>query len=424
MARSGLRNRFTSGTTRGLVACGATVVAFMLVAGCSSSGGNVANGNSSGSDVPTGSTTGGSADRGPIVLGATGALSGPVAAACVPLRDGAKAWISKVNASGGVNGRQIDFSMLDDNNEATKAVANVRSLLSKNVLAIFDSCGTPGASATAPIVNAAKVPYLFPYAAVNTLYEPTLPYVFSVLPDYAGQTVAITKYVIKKSGLSNPSVMLLQCQIPGYQQVVSEVKDAVNAEGGKYLGAEICVNGTTDYTPIALKVKAAKPDILAVDLGLADAAVLMKAFSGIGYFPPLAAAASPEAGEPFIAAGGYLAPKGSITMMSPIRAAGSEEASECTDALKQAGVEANAFSLFSCGTAQILTSVIESLGDNVTRDGIVDALEKLNDQTVSPVFPPLTFSKTQHLGLTSMFLATIDGKALATSGELVPVDTK
>jgi len=51
---------------------------------------------------------------GRIVLGQSAALSGPAAALGLRFREGAMLHFERLNAKGGVNGRQIDLQSLDD----------------------------------------------------------------------------------------------------------------------------------------------------------------------------------------------------------------------------------------------------------------------------------------------------------------------
>ena len=63
-----------------------------------------------------------------IKLGSSGPLTGEAAAAGGVLR-GAEGYFKYVNARGGVNGRKIDFSYLDDGYDPSRAVSNVRQLM-------------------------------------------------------------------------------------------------------------------------------------------------------------------------------------------------------------------------------------------------------------------------------------------------------
>ena len=73
-----------------------------------------------------------------VLLGGSNALTGAVAAVCAPTSYGTKAWFDKVNRDGGVQGRKIEYNLLDDAFSSQRALANARRLVQQdNVFAIL-----------------------------------------------------------------------------------------------------------------------------------------------------------------------------------------------------------------------------------------------------------------------------------------------
>ena len=66
------------------------------------------------------------------VVGITAALTGPPASTYAPAMDALRIYIDRVNANGGVNGKQIKLVFLDDSAEPSKAAANMKRLLSQD----------------------------------------------------------------------------------------------------------------------------------------------------------------------------------------------------------------------------------------------------------------------------------------------------
>src|SRR3712207_1468967 len=96
-----------------------------------------------------------------IKLGTSYPLSGPASAYAV-IVDGARARFEAVNAAGGVNGRKIDLTVLDDGYEPARAVTNTRRLLEQEkVFALFGPLGTANNLAVWDYVNQRKVPHVF-----------------------------------------------------------------------------------------------------------------------------------------------------------------------------------------------------------------------------------------------------------------------
>src|SRR6476469_7576177 len=96
-----------------------------------------------------------------IKLGQTMPYSGP-ASAYGTIGKVEAAYFKMLNEQGGVNGRQIEVIRLDEGDRPPKTVEQVRKLgEQEEVLALFQTLGTPCNSAIHKYVNAKKVPHLF-----------------------------------------------------------------------------------------------------------------------------------------------------------------------------------------------------------------------------------------------------------------------
>ncbi|HEY9398018.1 MAG TPA: ABC transporter substrate-binding protein, partial [Burkholderiales bacterium] len=65
----------------------------------------------------------------PIVIGQSVPLSGSNKELGEDIRDGALAYINKVNAAGGISGRKIELLSLDDGNKTDRSEKNTIELL-------------------------------------------------------------------------------------------------------------------------------------------------------------------------------------------------------------------------------------------------------------------------------------------------------
>ena len=96
-----------------------------------------------------------------VLIGGTVPLTGPAAAFGV-VGPGAAAYFAYVNDHGGVNGRKIVYKFYDDAYDPAQTVQLTRQLIQQdNVLAVFNTIGTPNALAVQPLLNQLKVPGLF-----------------------------------------------------------------------------------------------------------------------------------------------------------------------------------------------------------------------------------------------------------------------
>jgi branched-chain amino acid transport system substrate-binding protein len=136
-----------------------------------------------------------------IKIGGSYPFSGP-ASAYRSIAEGAKAYFDLVNDEGGVDGRQIEFTTLDDAYEPPKAVENARRLIEQDqVFALFNTLGTPNNVAIWDYVNEQEVPHLY-VATGASLWganPEAHPWTIGWQPDYVSEAQAYAEYLDKKN---------------------------------------------------------------------------------------------------------------------------------------------------------------------------------------------------------------------------------
>jgi len=136
--------------TRAL-AVAAVVVAALVAAGCGSS----SSGGGSSASAPGITKT-------QILIGSHQPLTGPAAPGYSEIAPAANAYFQYVNAHGGIYGRKIKYTYLDDGYDPSKTASVVRQLvLQDSVYAIFNGLGTPTHLAVVKYLNSSKVPDVF-----------------------------------------------------------------------------------------------------------------------------------------------------------------------------------------------------------------------------------------------------------------------
>jgi ABC-type branched-subunit amino acid transport system substrate-binding protein len=133
-----------------------------------------------------------------IKLGQTMPYSGP-ASAYGTIGKLHQAYFKMLNENGGVNGRKINLISLDDGYSPPKAVEMVRRLVEQDeVLALFQTLGTPSNSAIHKYVNAKKVPHLLLATGATKWGDPkNFPWTMGFNPSYAAEGAIYGRYLIK-----------------------------------------------------------------------------------------------------------------------------------------------------------------------------------------------------------------------------------
>ena len=114
-----------------------------------------------------------------------------------------------------------------------------------------------------------------------------------------------------------------------------------------------------------------------------------------------------------------------LRVLSPTVPPTDERAQECVAALQKYSPDTkpDALALFGCAAAQVLVAGLEAAGEDLTRSGLVSALEGMGGEEVSPLLPPVNFSAERHLGPESMFLLGLDSDGGYTVEDTVELET-
>ena len=111
-------------------------------------------------------------------------LTGPAAPGFSEIAPAMDAVFSWVNAHGGVYGRKISYRYLDDGYDAAKTAPLTSKLLQDGIFADVGSFGTPTQLAVQGYLNSHKVPQLFIESGCNCWSQSKYPYSFGWEPPY------------------------------------------------------------------------------------------------------------------------------------------------------------------------------------------------------------------------------------------------
>jgi ABC-type branched-subunit amino acid transport system substrate-binding protein len=134
-----------------------------------------------------------------IRLGQSTPLSGPASAFGAGAGRAVVGYFEMLNEQGGINGRKINFTQLDNAYSAPKAVEQSRKLVDDvGVLAEVGTIGTVPNVAIQKYLNSKQVPQLFITAGGRRFNDPkTYPWTVPLYPDFETEGRVIAKYILK-----------------------------------------------------------------------------------------------------------------------------------------------------------------------------------------------------------------------------------
>ncbi|MCB4366875.1 ABC transporter substrate-binding protein [Hydrogenophaga taeniospiralis] len=131
---------------------------------------------------------------GAIVIGQSLPLTGSGFPVANRVLAGAKAYVERFNASGGLQGRPLELVTLDDGGDPGRHAANLRSLARQHrAVAVLNCLGESACQAAAEATRELRLPLVGPMSGALALRSPTLPQVFSLRPDDARETGALAQ---------------------------------------------------------------------------------------------------------------------------------------------------------------------------------------------------------------------------------------
>lgn len=134
-----------------------------------------------------------------IKLGQSTPLSGPASAFGAGAGRAVVAYFEMLNEQGGINGRKINFTQLDNAYSAPKAVEQSRKLVEDvGVLAEVGTIGTAPNVAIQKYLNSKQVPQLFITAGGRRFNDPkNFRWTVPLYPDFETEGRVIAKYLLK-----------------------------------------------------------------------------------------------------------------------------------------------------------------------------------------------------------------------------------
>ena len=344
-----------------------------------------------------------------IHIGMANALTGPAAGLGTNLKAGAEAYIARVNANGGVNGRKIVLVSKDDGYEPNRTAAVTKELIEKDkVFALFGYVGTPTSAAAVPIASRAGVPYLFPFTGADALRTPVNKWVFNVRASYFDETETMVERLTKDAG-AKKIALFIQDDAFG-EAGKAGVNRALHKRGMKPVEEVRYKRNTVDVDEGLARIKAAGPD-----------GVIF-----IGTYAPFSAIAKKAKAQgikakfmtvSFVGTADFIKDAGAdgdgfyITQVMPAPDGTLPLSKQFVDDMK--GGPVNYSSLEGYADAVVMVEGLKKAGPNLTRASFMAALESL-DTDLSGL--KIGFSPSNHQGAKDVFLTVVR------AGKPVPVD--
>jgi ABC-type branched-subunit amino acid transport system substrate-binding protein len=367
-----------------------------------------------------------------IKLGQSTPLSGPASAFGAGAGRAVVGYFEMLNAQGGINGRKISFTQLDNAYSAPKAVEQSRKLVEDiGVLAEVGTIGTAPNVAIQKYLNSKQVPQLFITAGGRRFNDPkNFPWTVPLYPDFETEGRVIAKYIATTKPDAKIGVLYqnddygrdylrgLRAGLgPKATQIVAEVSYELS-------------DPTVDSQIVQLK--AAGIDTLIEQSSSKAAAQSIRKVYELNWRPLHVIGGSTASVETILKPAGLEASKGLVTTQflkqpgDPAWAA-DDEVKAYKDFLKKYAPSANPDDysvLVAYMNVHGVTLAMKKCGDDLTRDNLLRQATSFHGERLPMMLPGISISTRpdDYAPFRALRIAIFDGASWSLTGDPISAD--
>ena len=224
--------------------------------------------------------------KGPIIIGEVGSMTGNEATFGTSSDKGIQLAITEANAAGGVHGRQLKVSVLDDEGKPEQAATAATKLIaSDHVTALLGEVASTRSKFMAPKAQQAKVPMISP-SSTNAEVTKKGDYIFRAcfIDDFQGYVMAKFAH----DNLKLKKVAILRDVRNNYSVGLADVfKGIFTKMGGTITADESFSQGDVDFRAQLTKIKQTSPEGIFVPAYYGDVGLIAKQKVEAGVTVPL-----------------------------------------------------------------------------------------------------------------------------------------
>lgn len=343
------------------------------------------------------------------------------------MRVGIEAAFRVVNASGGVNGRQLRLVAADDGYEPARTAATIKQLYEKDqVFGLIGNVGTPTAVVALPYALDRKMLFFGAFTGAGLLRsDPPDRYVFNYRASYAEETDAVVHYLVKVRRLKPTQIAVFAQQDAYGDAGFAGVTKAIRSLGGD-ASAILRLNyqrNTVDVDEAVEQLKKSHVPIRAVIMVPAYRAAAKFIEKTRDVYPNMIYTSVSFVGSTALAGelmllGKRYANGVIVTQVVPALEGHSSLVLEYKSALAKyfAGEAPDYVSLEGYVMANVLIAALKRSGPQVDTERLVETLENLHDLDIG-LGTPVSFSRSEHQGVHKVWATQLDE-----AGHYQPID--
>ena len=225
----------------------------------------------------------------PVLVGVCGPLTGQYAQYGAQWKKGFDLALDEINASGGINGRPLEYVFEDSQSDPRQTVAIARKFVAdERIVVEFGDFSSAASMAASPIYQAAQM-VQFGFTNSHPDFTKGGDFVWSNAVNQADEMPLLANF-LRDLGLKKIAVLHLNSD---WGRTAKDLLvEAVKARGGEIVGAEAYLADEKDFRSAIVRLRGANPDSIALISYYPDGAQLTRQIRQAGITLPIVAGGS------------------------------------------------------------------------------------------------------------------------------------
>ena len=200
--------------------------------------------------------------------------------------------VEEINAAGGIKsmgGAQIKMIYADSKGDSAEGVTQTEKLITEDGVQLITGCYQSGvAMASTEVAERYQIPYFVPVPSDDQITARDMKYVFRLAEKTSWRNrdqVAFIKDMAEKTGTEIKTWAIVYESSSWGQGALTALQQYIPEAGYEIVLDEPFNTGTTDLTPVVLKVKEKNPDVILMVAYVSEAALMTNSFIEQGVSP-------------------------------------------------------------------------------------------------------------------------------------------
>jgi len=339
-----------------------------------------------------------------IKIGVISDLTGPAAIGGIGMADAIRSYFNDLNEKGGIHGRKVQVIVEDSKYSPTLTVAAAKKLISKDqIFSLVSPWGSGPTEALFPLAQEQKIPIAPACALSTTMYEPMKKMVFAVGTNYIDQSLFFADYVINELKIKKPKIALF-CQDDDWgRDHLKGLEIAAQKYGLEKPIVESYKYDAVEFKSQVINLMRAKPDAVLLAAAIRSGASFLSEAAKLKWKPTFVGSNTLGLLQTLAMAGPY----GEGLLIINIFAMPGEDhpgvkrmvevsKKNFGDKWMPAEVKLHPYYVYGWINSIVFAEAAKRAGKNLTREGLVSALESFRNFDPEGMMGPITYTATSH----------------------------